>query len=103
MLTLLALVISAYARRYVVTGSLVSYAYEALGARARLFVAACMMLGYLALTATLILCVVVFTSSAFLDLGVQSAASTLVHSAYNFLLFLLMFVQTGGFRHLDKM
>lgn len=75
-LVLLAVVISAYARRYVVTGSLVSYVYEALGARARLFVAACMLLGYVALTATLILCVVVFTSSALLDLGVQSAAST---------------------------
>ena len=72
-LTLLALVISGYARRYVVTGSLVSYAYEALGARARLFVAACMMLGYVALTATLILGVVVFTGSALLDLGMQSA------------------------------
>jgi amino acid transporter len=74
-LALLSIVISAYARRYVVTGSLVSYAYEALGPRARLFVAACMMLGYVALTATLILGVVVFTSSALLDLGVQSAAS----------------------------
>lgn len=31
------------------------------------------------------------------------AASTLVHSAYNFLLFAAMFVQTDGFRHLDKM
>jgi APA family basic amino acid/polyamine antiporter len=74
-LALLSVVISAYARRYVVTGSLVSYVYEALGPRARLFVAACMMLGYVALTATLILGVVVFTSSALLDLGVQSAAS----------------------------
>ncbi len=77
-LALLSVVISAFARRYVVTGSLVSYAYEALGARARLFVAACMMLGYVALTATLILGVVVFTSSALLDLGVHSAAGTAV-------------------------
>ena len=30
------------------------------------------------------------------------AASTLVHSAYNFMLFSLMLVQTSGFRHLDK-
>ena len=80
-LALLSVVISAFARRYVVTGSLVSYAYEALGSRARLFVAACMMLGYVALTATLILGVVVFTSSALLDLGVQSAASTPVQCA----------------------
>lgn len=80
-LALLSVVISAFARRYVVTGSLVSYAYEALGSRARLFVAACMMLGYVALTATLILGVVVFTSSALLDLGVQSAASTQVQCA----------------------
>jgi amino acid transporter len=80
-LALLSVVISAFARRYVVTGSLVSYAYEALGSRARLFVAACMMLGYVALTATLILGVVVFTSSALLDLGVQSGASTPVQCA----------------------
>ena len=80
-LTLLALVIGGYARRYVVTGSLVSYAYEALGARARLFVAACMMLGYVALTATLILGVVVFTGSALLDLGMQSAGSMPVQCA----------------------
>jgi basic amino acid/polyamine antiporter, APA family len=80
-LALLSVVISAYARRYVVTGSLVSYAYEALGTRARLLVAACMMLGYVALTATLILGVVVFTSSALLDLGVQSAASITVQCA----------------------
>src|SRR3984957_10985666 len=80
-LVLLSVVISAYARRYVVTGSLVSYVYEALGARARLLVAACMMLGYVALTATLILGVVVFTSSALLDLGVQSASSMPVQCA----------------------
>lgn len=31
------------------------------------------------------------------------AASTLVHAFYNFLLFSLMLVASGGFRHLDKM
>ena len=31
------------------------------------------------------------------------AASTLVHACYNFLLFFLMLVSTGGFRHLDKL
>ena len=31
------------------------------------------------------------------------AASTLVHSAYNFMLFAMMLVETGGFRHMDKM
>jgi len=31
------------------------------------------------------------------------AASTLVHATYNFLLFAVMFVETGAFRHLDKM
>jgi len=31
------------------------------------------------------------------------AASTLVHSAYNFMLFSVMLVETGGFRHLEKM
>lgn len=31
------------------------------------------------------------------------AASTLVHACYNFLLFFLMLVSTGGFRHLEKL
>lgn len=31
------------------------------------------------------------------------AASVVVHAAYNFLLFTLMFLGTSGFRHLDKM
>jgi membrane protease YdiL (CAAX protease family) len=31
------------------------------------------------------------------------AASVLVHASYNFLLFLIMMLGTGGFRHLDKM
>jgi len=31
------------------------------------------------------------------------AASTLVHSAYNFMLFAVMFAETDGFRHMDKM
>lgn len=37
-------------------------------------------------------------------LGTRSlAASVLVHSTYNFLLFSLMLAGTGGFKHLDKM
>jgi hypothetical protein len=37
-------------------------------------------------------------------LGTRSlAASVLVHASYNFLLFSLMLLGTGGFRHLDKM
>jgi hypothetical protein len=37
-------------------------------------------------------------------LGMRSlAASVMVHSSYNLLLFSLMFLGTGGFRHLDKM
>ena len=31
------------------------------------------------------------------------AASTLVHACYNFILFLILAIGTGGFRHLDKM
>jgi membrane protease YdiL (CAAX protease family) len=31
------------------------------------------------------------------------AASVFAHASYNFLLFLLMMLGTGGFRHLDKM
>ena len=37
------------------------------------------------------------------ELARSLAASTLVHSAYNAMLFTLMFAQTDGFRHLDKM
>jgi len=44
---------------------------------------------------SLVLCVVrLWTKSL--------AASTLVHAAYNFMLFSVMLVETGGFRHLDK-
>jgi len=31
------------------------------------------------------------------------AASVLVHATYNFMLFSIMLIGTGGFRHLDKM
>jgi membrane protease YdiL (CAAX protease family) len=31
------------------------------------------------------------------------AASVVVHSTYNFLLFAVMLIDTGGFKHLDKM
>jgi hypothetical protein len=31
------------------------------------------------------------------------AASVLVHASYNFLLFSLMLLGTGGFRHLERM
>ncbi len=31
------------------------------------------------------------------------AASTLVHASYNLLLFAVMFAETGGFRHMDKL
>lgn len=37
-------------------------------------------------------------------LGTRSlAASTLLHASYNFLLFSLMLISTGGFRHMDKL
>jgi membrane protease YdiL (CAAX protease family) len=31
------------------------------------------------------------------------AASTMVHACYNFCIFAVTFVQTSGFKHLDKM
>lgn len=31
------------------------------------------------------------------------AASTVVHAAYNFFIFLLVLIETGGYRHLDRM
>jgi len=37
-------------------------------------------------------------------LGIRSlAASVMVHATYNLLLFSMMALGTGGFRHLDKM
>jgi uncharacterized protein len=45
---------------------------------------------------SLILCTVRLTTRSL-------AASTMVHSAYNFMLFAVMFAQTSGFRHMDKM
>ncbi len=74
-MALLAVVIAAFARRWVRTGSLVSYAHEAFGLPARSLVAACLMLGYIALAAAMVAEVVVFISSAFIDLGFPGAAS----------------------------
>jgi membrane protease YdiL (CAAX protease family) len=45
---------------------------------------------------SLVLCTVRLTTRSL-------AASVLVHASYNFLLFALMLIGTGGFRHLDKM
>lgn len=80
-MTLLALIVGAFARRWVVTGSLVSYAYEALGPSARAVVAACLVLGYGALAASVVAQVVVFTSSVLLDLGILRAASLSIQAA----------------------
>ena len=50
----------------------------------------------------LLVCVSIVLCSV--RLGMRSlAASVLVHAAYNFMLFSLMFLGTSGFRHLDKM
>jgi amino acid transporter len=84
-MALLAVVIAAFARRWVRTGSLVSYAHEAFGSRARSLVAACLMLGYIALAAAMVAEVVVFTSSALIDLGFPSAASLEAQSGAAFL------------------
>jgi amino acid transporter len=80
-MALLAVVIAAFARRWVMTGSLVSYAHEAFGGRTRSLVAACLMLGYIALAAAMVAEVVVFTSSALIDLDFPSAASPEAQSA----------------------
>jgi hypothetical protein len=50
----------------------------------------------LLVTVSLILCAVRLVTRSL-------AASTLVHACYNFLIFFIMLVGTGGFRHLDKM
>ncbi len=50
----------------------------------------------LLVTVSLILCAVRLKTRSL-------AASTVVHASYNFLIFFLMLISTGGFRHLDKM
>jgi hypothetical protein len=50
----------------------------------------------LLITVSLVLCAVRLRTRSL-------AASVLVHASYNFLIFSLMFLGTGGFRHLDKM
>jgi membrane protease YdiL (CAAX protease family) len=50
----------------------------------------------LLVTVSLILCAVRLVTRSL-------AASTLVHACYNFMIFFLMLVSTGGFQHLDKM
>ena len=45
---------------------------------------------------SLILCIVRIRTSS-------TAASTLVHSSYNFSVFATLFIATGGFRHMDKL
>jgi amino acid transporter len=88
-MTILAVVVSAYARRFVATGSLVSYAHAAFGPRMRKFVAACLMLGYVSLGATLVLGVVLYSSSALIDFGVAGAAGLPVQAALSILVSLL--------------
>ena len=79
-MVLLAVVVGAFARRMVATGSLVSYAQEAFGPRARSLVAACLTLGYVALAAAMVGTVLVFTSSALLEVGYQGAAGLTAQS-----------------------
>jgi membrane protease YdiL (CAAX protease family) len=50
----------------------------------------------LLVTVSLVLCAVRLKSRSL-------AASTIVHACYNFLIFFLMLISSGGFRHLDKM
>jgi membrane protease YdiL (CAAX protease family) len=50
----------------------------------------------LLIVVSLVLCAVRLTTRSL-------AASVVVHACYNFLLFSLMLIGTGGFRHLDKM
>ena len=50
----------------------------------------------LLVTVSLILCAVRLKTRSL-------AASTIVHSCYNFMIFATMLISTGGFRHLDKM
>jgi len=73
-MVLLAVVVGAFARRLVATGSLVSYAQDAFGPRARSLVAACLTLGYVALAAAMVGTVLVFSSSALLEMGLTGAA-----------------------------
>ena len=50
----------------------------------------------LLITVSMILCAVRLKTRSL-------AASTLVHACYNFLIFSIMLISTGGFRHFDKL
>jgi amino acid transporter len=80
-MVLVAIVVGAFARRLVVTGSLVSYAQEAFGSRGRSLVAASLTLGYVALAAAMVGTVLVFSSSALLDFGYDGAVGLAAQSA----------------------
>lgn len=71
-----AIAVTSCAKRYVVTGSLISYVSLTLGVRARDVTAASLILGYLVMAATITATAVVFTTSALIDLGFQSAAGS---------------------------
>ncbi|MEU6998792.1 APC family permease [Nonomuraea sp. NPDC046570] len=62
----------AFARRYVASGSLYSYVGEVFGAWARSLTAASLLLGYLAMVASILLVIGAYTGSFLLSIGVDS-------------------------------
>ncbi|MFD9664252.1 APC family permease [Rhodococcus sp. NPDC059968] len=73
--------VNVFARRYVVTGSLMSYVGFALGNRARRLTAASYLVGYVVAVAAGIAAIVVFTSSFLVSVGFDFGAGGVVQSA----------------------
>jgi amino acid transporter len=71
-----AVAVAAHARRYVVTGSLMSYAFFSLGPNGRLVAGGALLIGYLIAMASCATTVVLFGTGTLVDLGAHGAADT---------------------------
>lgn len=98
-MVLVAVVVGAFARRLVATGSLVSYADLAFGSRGRALVAASLTLGYVALAAAMVGTVLVFSSSVLIDFGFSSAVDLPAQTAAAIIISLL--AATCAWRGID--
>ena len=74
-------VVAAYAARYVVSGSLLSYAFEVFGSGGRLLVACCLLVGYQAALSATATVAVLFGVGALVDLGWASGGAFAVQLA----------------------
>ena len=73
----IAVAVSAYAKRYVATGSLMSYAYFVFGRWGRAIVGGCQLCGYLVMLASITAVTQVFVVGAMTDLGLDGSDASL--------------------------